>query len=347
MMTRVTRLLVLAAICSATVTLLTAAEPPAPWAFGFTTPPGSQEPPGTMAVGAPADTIFTVPGSTLKMTREQVLNFFNAGDWFPDDHPKMPYIVQYGRAPDVIACGVCHLINGKGRTEHSPVAGLPVEYFIQQLHDFKNDLREHADPRKSMAGMTRIAKALTEAEMRDAAEYYGKLPWDGRWITVVESDVVPKTRRTPFSVWVRLDTDPLTGKPVPGNQTEPLGNRIMEIPTNTLLFDLHYTRPEGGLTAYVPVGSVKKGEALANSGAKVTRCSVCHGAGLEGLGAVPPIAGRGPSYIARQLYNYQHRTRRGPWAALMSAAVDPLTADDILNLTAYVSSLPVADGTRR
>ena len=38
---------------------------------------------------------YTVPGSEVKMTRAQVGKRFNVGDWFPNDHAKMPYVVQY------------------------------------------------------------------------------------------------------------------------------------------------------------------------------------------------------------------------------------------------------------
>src|SRR5579862_6914246 len=149
----------------AAAVLTAAADPPAPWAYGFTTPPA---PPGTppaapptpaAPAAAPDTSVHTVPGSDAKLTRQQVGNRFNVGDWFPGDHPKLPYIVQYGKAPDVLACGLCHLINGKGRPENAPVSGLPVAYFLQQLNDFRNDLRKSADPRKANTNiMVTIAK---------------------------------------------------------------------------------------------------------------------------------------------------------------------------------------------
>jgi cytochrome c553 len=125
------------------------------------------------------------------------------------------------------------------------------------------------------------------------------------------------------------------------NETEPIGNRIMEMPVNNELVELRDYHQEGSFVAYLPPGSIKKGEAIANSGSKVTQCSVCHGADLQGLGPVPGLAGRSPSYIARQLYDMQIGTRKGPWITLMKPVVDKMSADDILNVTAYVSSLPV------
>ena len=257
--------------------------------------------PRRRAAPAPPDTSqHTVPGSDVKLTRQQVGNGFNVGDWFPADHPKMPYIVQYGKAPDVRACGLCHLINGKGRPENASVSGLPVAYFLQQLRDFKSDLRKSADPRKANTNaMMTIAKGMSDEEMMAAAEYFAQIPWSTPWIKVVESATVPKTRSV-GGMWMSLEN----------NETEPLGKRIIEMPVNNELVELRDYHAEGSFVAYVPPGSVKSGEAVANSGAKVTRCSVCHGADLQGFGPVPGIAGRSPSYIARQLYDMQQGARR-------------------------------------
>jgi cytochrome c553 len=330
-------------VCFAAVCVLTAApDPPAPWAYGFATtapPPGTPAaPPAPPAAPAPPDTSqHTVPGSDAKLTRQQVGNAFNVGDWFPNDHPKMPYVVQYGKAPEVRACGLCHLINGKGRPENASVSGLPVSYFLQQLNDFRNDLRKSADTRKANTNtMVTIAKGMSEDEMKAAAEYFAQIPWNTPWIKVVESATVPKTRSA-GGMWMSLEN----------NETEPLGKRIMEMPANNELVELRDYHPEGSFIAYVPPGSIKRGEALANSGTKATQCSVCHGSDLQGLGPVPGIAGRSPSYIARQLYDMQLGTRKGPWVSLMKPVVDKLTSDDLLDVTAYVSSLPVGSKDQR
>ena len=98
--------------------------------------------------------------------------------------------------------------------------------------------------------------------------------------------------------------------------------------------------PHSGFVAYVPVGSLAKGEALvtAGGGGKTIPCGICHGPDLKGLGDVPDIAGRSPSNIARQLYYMQTGERSGDSVALMKAVVDKLNGDDIVAIAAYVTS---------
>jgi cytochrome c553 len=57
-----------------------------------------------------------------------------------------------------------------------------------------------------------------------------------------------------------------------------------------------------------------------------------------GVGDVPPIAGRSPSYIVRQLFDIQQGTRNGPGVELMKVVVAKLTPDDMTSIGAYVAS---------
>jgi cytochrome c553 len=129
--------------------------------------------------------------------------------------------------------------------------------------------------------------------------------------------------------------------------TEPIGQRIIEMPEHLERTELRDS--DSGFVAYVPMGSIKKGEALVmTGGAKVVngkilpgqtiQCAYCHGPDLRGLGSVPPIAGRSPSYTIRQLYDMQHGNRVGPGAALMKAVVANLTQEDMVAIVAYTSS---------
>ncbi len=309
-----------------------AAEGPPSWAYGI--PPGTPMPgsapaaPAAPAAQPPADTSMKhVPGSTLEFMRSQVGDAYGPADWFPGDHPQMPDVVAHGKKPAARACSLCHYPNGKGRPENAGVAGLPVSYFIQQLNDFRNGARKSAEPRKTNTnGMIDIAKALTEDEMKAAAEYFGSMKWTP-WIKVVESETVPKTRIA-GGMFLALD----------GGEKEPLGQRIIEVPENTEFTEV-LRNPRSGFIAYAPIGSIKKGEALATTGGgKTTQCGLCHGADLKGLGPVPGIAGRSPSYLVRQMYDIQQGARKGTWTELMKPVVAKLSEEDLLNIAAYASS---------
>jgi cytochrome c553 len=309
-----------------------ASDGPPPWAYGFLSPGDATPAPPTAAAPAAASspdvTLRQLPGSSGSFTLAQIRDGFGPADWFPGDHPPMPDIVAHGKRPDVRACSLCHYPNGKGRPENAGVSGLPVAYFVQTMADFKTGARKSADTRKANTNlMIAYAKAMTDEEVKAAADYFASMTWTP-WVKVVEASTVPKTRIA-GGMFLKLD----------GNETEPIGDRIIEVPddaerTETL------RDPRSGFTAYVPVGSIKKGEALATTGGngKTTRCAVCHGADLKGLGPVPGIAGRSPSYTVRQLFDMQRGTRKGVWADLMKPVVANLSSEDMLAIAAYTAS---------
>jgi cytochrome c553 len=321
---------VVVAILATAVVFAANDGPPPPWAYGFpsaaSVTPAAAAPPAAPAP-APDVTPRQLPGSSGSFTLAQIRDGFGPADWFPGDHPAMPEIVAHGKRPDVRACSLCHYPNGKGRPENAGVAGLPVVYFIQTMADFKREARKSADTRKANTNlMIAYAKAMSDDEVKAAAEYFGAMKWTP-WIKVVETATVPKTRIA-GGMFLKLED----------NATEPIGDRIIEVPDDTERTE-SLRDPRSGFTAYVPVGSIKKGEALvAGGGGKTTRCSVCHGADLKGLGPVPGIAGRSPSYTVRQLFDTQHGTRRGVWSDLMKPVVANLTDDDMLAIAAYTAS---------
>jgi cytochrome c553 len=320
--------------CVVTIGLLIAAtEPPPPWAYGFTAPP-SEQPSAPPAAPPVKDdgTLRHLPGTTLAFTLTQIRDNSGPADWFPNDHPAMPPIVAHGRKEaKVYACGLCHYPNGKGRQENAGVAGLPYSYFIQTMEDFKNGARKSADGRKANTNlMIGFAKAMTDDEIKAAAEYFSSMKWTP-WIRVVETNTVPKTRSA-GGMFLRLE----------GDEKEPIGKRLIETPENAEGTEL-LRDPHSGFIAYAPVGSVKKGEMIVTTGArgKTIACATCHGADLQGLGPVPGIAGRSPSYLARQLYDMQQGYRHGIWTELMKPVVAKLTNEDMIAITAYLASRPV------
>lgn len=333
-------------------TALAAPNVPEPlWAYGFDTPPK----PGDAAVPQALPTRALrknedpaaqtrprrVEGSNATYSLVDVRDLHNVIDWFPGDHPPMTDIMRHGPAslgPVARGCASCHLPNGKGRPENAPVSGLPVAYFIRQMQDFRAGRRATIDPRKpNTPTMIMLAAAMTDEEIRTAAEYFGAIPWTP-WTRVVETDLVPKTKIV-GNLFIALEE----------KLTQPIAGRIIEVPENEEQSEL-LRNPRSGFVAYVPVGSLAKGRDLVTTGGmkvvdgrivagKTIACGICHGPDLLGLADVPGIAGRSPSYLVRQLYDLQQGSRKGTSAPLMQAVIANLDNDDMVAIAAYVTSL--------
>lgn len=293
------------------------------WAYTPPPPPGSPPPPSAL----PADdaAVVRIAGTEKTMTRGALRGTKEIPDWFPEDrHGPMPAVVRNGRE-GVRACGFCHLADGSGRPENAPVNGYHPAYFIQQMDDFKAGLRRSADPRKANTNlMAAFAKAATPDEVKAAAEFFAAQPYPRR-LRVVESRTAPK---------VRLQGGMHMAIPAAeGGGTEPIGDRIVEVPDDNLRAEARDTRL--GWTAYVPVGTLGRGRQLAAK----HQCSLCHGANLEGVGPVPALAGRSPSYTMRQLFDMKTGARRGPWSALMTPIVGAMSVQDMTAVSAYAASL--------
>lgn len=264
-----------------------------------------------------------IPGSSRQYTQAQIEDDFAPPDWFPDDHPPMPTVVANGRPPAVKACSKCHVTNGAGHPESSDLAGLPAAYIVLQMADFKDGHRKG----NRATSMLPIAKAANDEEVREAAKYYAALPRPA-WTKVVETDTVPKTElRTGGMRFALADSG-----------REPIGSRIIELPQAPERAHLRDSRM--GFVAYVPPGSIARGEALVKSGGgKTVACASCHGPDLKGLGEIPHLTGRSPMYVFRQLNDLKAGTRAGPNAALMQPLVANLSQDEMLAIAAYLATL--------
>jgi cytochrome c553 len=307
------------AVIGAASALAAAAVTPPPWAYPIMDP-DFQRPPEDGKTYSP-------PGVTKKFTMTQINDPFAPPNWYDE---KMPPVVANGRKPDVRACGQCHMPHGMGHPESSSLAGLPVAYIVEQMKAYKNGTRKSLVPARS-ASMVTIAKAATDAEVMQAAQYFNQRK-PVKWIRVVESNTVPKTyvgagnMRHPYE------------KGTPKAGTEPIGMRVIELPEDSKRAELRDQKSP--FVAYVPVGAIKKGEQLSMTGGngKTIPCGVCHGPDLKGLGDVPGIAGRSPIYLVRQLMDIKHGSRTGPGVELMKQVVAKLSEEDMVYLAAYTAS---------
>jgi cytochrome c553 len=312
--------LVLFAVACALATTFAAAETPPPWAYPKA-PPDFKPPPDD-------GTVRRVPSSSAAYTLTQLRDLFLAPDWHPSDHPPMPEVVARGRKPDVFACGFCHRADGPGGPENANLTGLPASYILRQMLDFKSGARKSSVPELAPQALkARLAKAVTQAEIEAAAAYFSSIK-PRSIVRVVEASVVPPTA---VSAWFMVA--------LKEGEKEPIGQRIIEVPENVEQFVYRDSRAQ--FIAYVPPGSIKKGEALAatGGGGKTVQCGTCHGSGLRGTEAVPGIAGRSPSYMVRQLYDYKHGARAGPDSAQMKPSVEKLAVEDMIALAAYAAAL--------
>ncbi|CAN5287518.1 c-type cytochrome [soil metagenome] len=304
----------------------TASADPLPvpsWAFPTTSPDAP-------ALKAPFDSIVLlhVPTSRKSYTMAQVKNQNAPPDWYPAAHPPVPEPVAHGRVGAMMACGYCHLPDGQGRTENATLAGLPAEYMMRQLDDLKTRARRGAlDSWASTANMHRVADSVTQNEALAASRYFARIKAKPRF-HVVEGAEVPVTYQAGLLYAVK-----------PGAGTEPLGQRIIEVADDVQRHELRDAKAT--YTAYVPAGSIVSGKRLATVKEKVPlrACASCHGPALLGVGQVPPIAGRSPTYLFRQLLAFRNGTRAATTSAPMQSVAASLSLDEMIAVVAYAGSL--------
>jgi cytochrome c553 len=284
------------------------------WTFNI---PDKVQPPAVRPHG-----LVRAPGSAKEYEWAKVAGNSNPPDWFPDEHPLAPPSVAGGPGRR-FACGACHLMSGQGHPESADLAGMPAEYLIRQMAYYK------AGTRKDDARMGPIARAISDEDVRQAAEYLAALK-PRAWVKVIETPTPPKTY---------IATSGRHRVLHPDGGSEPIGRRILEVPEDPYRTEIR--DPHSGFIAYVPPGSIAAGEALAKDGqsGKTLPCSPCHGEGLKGKGDVPRLAGLQPLYIARQLFSMRHGSSAGKAAEVMKPVVDNLSEDDIIAISAYLGSL--------
>lgn len=285
------------------------------WTFNI---PDKEQPSAVRPEG-----IIRAPGSAKEYEAAKIAGNANPPDWFPDEHPPAPKAVAGGPGAR-FACGSCHLMSGQGHPEAADIAGMPAAYLIRQMADYKSGTR------KDEERMGPISKITSEDDVRQAAEYFASLK-PRVWVRVIETATPPKTFIATAGRHRQLH---------PAGGTEPIGHRILEIPEDP--FRTEIRDPHASFIAYVPPGSIARGEALVKTGAagKTVQCATCHGETLKGVGEVPRLAGLQPLYVARQLFDLRYGSRGGKAAEPMKPVVANLSEDDIIAISSYLGSLP-------
>lgn len=274
-------------------------------------------------------TRLRVPRSRASFPEHRLHDLFFAPDWNAESHPAMPAVVARGRKPDLYACGYCHMPDGTGRPENVALAGLPVAYIVQQVADMKSHTRRSAWPNAWVPSdnMQIVAKHATDEDVRIAAEYFSRLRPRQR-TRIVETAVIPRVRMA-VGLYVRE----------PGAATEPLAGRLIEVPDD----DIRHERrdPWIGYTAYVPPGSIARGRDRSRTPVApgLLACVGCHGPALRGAGFIPPLAGRSPGYLVRQMLAFKSGTRATAAGLPMQGVAAALSLDDMIALAAYAATL--------
>jgi cytochrome c553 len=278
----------------------------------------------------PGDTtVRTLAHSNRSFTSAQLRDLLNPPDWRPESHPPAPGVVLHARKEMKYACGLCHLPDGQGRSENATIAGLPEEYIRRQVAEIRSGARAPAAEFTAAALMKEVVMAATDEEVAAAAKYFADIR-PRRQYTVVEATVVPRTYQA-GGLYARRG----------GDETEALGDRMLEVSDD---IEHHEMRdPNETFTVYVQPGTLAKGRALAITvrSDSPTRCATCHGADLRGgtAGTVgPPIAGKSPLYLLRQLVGFRTKTRNGAMSAPMQFVTQRLSLEQMIAAAAYAGS---------
>ncbi len=234
------------------------------------------------------------------------------------------------RSPPAKACGDCHTPSGQGRPDNAPLAALPADYIVAQVRAMRTGARHGATPHPYPPdeAMYAIARAVDDADLVAAAAWFAAQTLRPH-VVVRESTTVPRTRVVD-GLYV---ADPGAGR-------EALGERLLELaPVAARRRDLDERLV---YRVYVPPGSLARGRALSEAGVPgaTPACGSCHGADLRGVGIAPPLAGRSPSYLLRQLVAFKIHARDEPAARIMQLVLLARPMPDLIAAAAYAGAQP-------
>ncbi|CAN5425741.1 N/A [soil metagenome] len=275
------------------------------------------------APGAEDRATVRLPGSARTFPAAQLHDMQHAVDWYPNEHPATPGIVAAGHGA-ANACGFCHLPDGNGRPENAALAGLPADYIKRQVQAFATGTRRPVLPNATPSTlMAATARAATPPEIDQAAAYFSKLRYTPHVRVVEAAAIAFRPGRFVY---------------LPGaGAKQPIGDRVIEVPDDSVRFEQRDAHV--GYTAYVSPGAIARGRAIALSGGTGGQsCTLCHGSRLQG-GIAPPLAGRSPTMLVRQLAGFATGARYDAAAAPMRALAAKLKQREIVDVAAFAATL--------
>ena len=296
------KLLGIAALLLAVPMATYAAENSLQWAYPFEPPPGAPNPDAAPAgAGAPR-----VNQALIATTYTGL--------------PKMPEVVAKGKP---LPCMQCHLANGGSHPESAAIAGMPVNYIIEQVHAFRDGQRK--DVRTGR--MVQAAKIATEEEIKEAAQYYSAIgPDRQKWVRTVVGDEVPKGPIQFGGGGFRYHAKDGGMEPLPPNMIVETADKDELVRARDQI--------DGGFVQYVHADDLALGEKVAADG----KCGTCHGADFKGKGDVPRLANQHAVYLIRQLKDMQIGARTDKNVSVMKPIVDKMSDKEIVAVAAYLGS---------
>jgi cytochrome c553 len=179
--------------------------------------------------------------------------------------------------------------------------------------------------------MIKIAKAMTDAEIDESAKYFAQQKLRRR-VYVIESLRIPRAEP---AAWIYQEYGGM----------EDLGDRLLEVTQDLVRHERRDDRLE--YLAYVPPGAISRGKRLVMAGKsledntdRTVPCTQCHLTNLKGNDTLPPLAGRSPTYLLRQLLAFRNGNRVSDTSEQMDLVVEKLTLNEMIDIVAYLSSLP-------
>ena len=165
--------------------------------------------------------------------------------------------------------------------------------------------------------MIAMAKVLSDAEVKAAADYFAALkPTPG----------FNKVRRSRQGAGEPTSARAACGSRSPTAVIEPIGSRIIVLPQDAERAELR--DPKSGFIDFVAEGQHRQGRGAGGRRRRqdASPAPSATARTLKGLGEVPGIAGRPATYIFRQLNDMKTGNRSGPWVELMKPVVAKLDA---------------------